>query len=181
VYQHYIATVSASNSSSPGVARHERLDIRLDRPGHGVAWVQIAFDMCMFSSDGRLTTINRRFAEIFKVPAEAIASGMTVSQIMETVHKLTDITEDNPDLVLSKLNLLVSQHERGTITFNRTDGCVISASHQPMANGGWVETFEDITDQRQAEAKLSYMAHHDMLTDLPNRLSFYEQLEERLT
>ena len=50
-----------------------------------------------------------------------------------------------------------------------------------MANGGWVETFDDITDQRQAEAKLSYMAHHDMLTDLPNRLSFYEQLEDRLT
>ena len=74
---------------------------------------------------------------------------------METVHTLTDITEDNPDLVLSKLNLLVSQRERGTITFNRTDGRVISASHQPMANGGWVETFDDITDQRLAEAKLS--------------------------
>ena len=134
--------------------------------------------LCMFSSDGRLTTINRRFAEIFKVPSEAITSGMTVSQIMDTVHSLTDITEDNPDLVLSKLNLLVSQHERGTITFNRTDGRVISASHQPMADGGWVETFEDITDQRLAEAKLSYMAQHDMLTGLPNRLSFYEQLEE---
>ena len=137
--------------------------------------------LCMFNSDGRLTTINRRFAEIFKVPAEAITSGMTVSQIMESAHSLTDITEDNPDLVLSKLNLLVSQRERGTITFNRTDGRVISASHQPMANGGWVETFDDITDQRQAEAKLSYMAHHDMLTDLPNRLSFYEQLEDCLT
>ena len=37
--------------------------------------------LCMFNSDGRLTTINRRFAEIFKVPSEAITSGMTVSQI----------------------------------------------------------------------------------------------------
>ena len=136
--------------------------------------------LCMFNADGRLTTINRRFADIFKVPSEAITSGMTVSQIMDTVHSLTDITEDNPDLVLSKLNLLVSQHERGTITFNRTDGRVISTSHQPMADGGWVETFDDITDQRLAEAKLSYMAQHDMLTGLPNRLSFYEQLETRL-
>ena len=137
--------------------------------------------LCMFNADGRLTTINRRFADIFKVPSEAITSGMTVSQIMDTVHSLTDITEDNPDLVLSKLNLLVSQHERGTITFNRTDGRVISTSHQPMADGGWVETFDDITDHRLAEAKLSYMAQHDMLTGLPNRLSFYEQLETRLT
>ena len=35
---------------------------------------------------------------------------------------------------------------------------------------------EDITQRKQAEAKIAHMAHHDALTDLPNRTAFTEQL-----
>ena len=36
-----------------------------------------------------------------------------------------------------------------------------------MPGGGWVATHEDITEQRQSEVKIEYMAHHDALTDSP--------------
>jgi len=49
-----------------------------------------------------------------------------------------------------------------------------------MKGGGWVATHEDITERRRAEAKISYMARHDSLTDLPNRFLFHEQLEQAL-
>ncbi|NKB16403.1 MAG: EAL domain-containing protein [Sphingomonadales bacterium] len=39
----------------------------------------------------------------------------------------------------------------------------------------------DITAQRQAEAKVSYLAHYDGLTDLPNRFLFTERLHADLT
>jgi diguanylate cyclase (GGDEF)-like protein len=45
---------------------------------------------------------------------------------------------------------------------------------------GWVETFEDITERRQAEEKIAYMARHDGLTDLANRLLFREHLENAI-
>jgi len=38
----------------------------------------------------------------------------------------------------------------------------------------------DVTERRQAEARIAYMAHHDALTDLPNRILFRERLEAAL-
>src|SRR5260370_32361195 len=49
-----------------------------------------------------------------------------------------------------------------------------------MADGGWVATHEDITEQRRSEVKIEYMAHHDALTDLPNRVLLNERLEQAL-
>jgi diguanylate cyclase (GGDEF)-like protein len=46
-----------------------------------------------------------------------------------------------------------------------------------MAGGGFVATFEDITERLQAEEKIRYLAHYDALTSLPNRASFYERME----
>ena len=52
--------------------------------------------------------------------------------------------------------------------------------HQPMDDGGWVATYEDITERRHSEARIAYMARHDALTGLPNRVLFGEKIEEAL-
>ena len=46
-----------------------------------------------------------------------------------------------------------------------------------MSDGGWVATHEDITERQQAEARIVFMARHDALTRLPNRVLFHERLE----
>src|SRR5260370_47109 len=52
--------------------------------------------------------------------------------------------------------------------------------HRPMPDGGWVATHEDITEQRRSEVKIEYMAHHDALTDLANRVLLNERLQHAL-
>ncbi len=136
--------------------------------------------LLMFSPDGRLIVGNRRLAELFAVPLEEIKTGMTVPELMEQVYRLTSIDVDSRDRVLGDLDDLLKRSEAGTIVFGRSDGRIISVSHRPMAGGGWVDTFEDITDRRQAEEKIAYMARHDALTDLPNRVFFYERTEQLL-
>jgi diguanylate cyclase (GGDEF)-like protein/PAS domain S-box-containing protein len=43
-----------------------------------------------------------------------------------------------------------------------------------------VSVSEDITERKRAEAQIHHMAHHDGLTDLPNRVAFSEKLSEML-
>ena len=41
-------------------------------------------------------------------------------------------------------------------------------------------THEDMTEYRRIEARIAHMAHHDVLTELPNRMLLREQLERAL-
>ena len=60
------------------------------------------------------------------------------------------------------------------------NGRVFSIRHQPMPDGGWVSTHEDITEQRQTETRIAHMARHDALTGLANRTLLRERLEDAL-
>ena len=61
------------------------------------------------------------------------------------------------------------------------DGRFISVLRKPMSDGGLVSTHEDVTEQRHAEARIAHLAHHDVLTDLPNRALLRERMEQALT
>ncbi len=53
------------------------------------------------------------------------------------------------------------------------NGRVWRVADEPMPSGGWVATFEDITEQRETEARISHMATHDSLTNLPKPRILY--------
>ena len=46
-----------------------------------------------------------------------------------------------------------------------------------MQDGGWVGVHQDITAQKRAETQIAYMAHHDGLTNLPNRELYQDRHE----
>ncbi len=45
----------------------------------------------------------------------------------------------------------------------------------------YVALFSDITSIKQSQSQLEHLAHHDSLTDLPNRLLFEDRLEHAIT
>jgi diguanylate cyclase (GGDEF)-like protein len=75
---------------------------------------------------------------------------------------------------------MLERGKGGKNVFERSDGSTFSSALAPMPDGGFVVTFEDITEQRRSEEKIAHLAHYDVLTDLPNRVLFYEKLTELL-
>jgi diguanylate cyclase (GGDEF)-like protein len=61
-----------------------------------------------------------------------------------------------------------------------SDGRFVQIVNEPLADGGWVATHEDVTERRLAEQRITHLAHYDALTDLPNRTLFHEWLKQEL-
>jgi diguanylate cyclase (GGDEF)-like protein len=60
-------------------------------------------------------------------------------------------------------------------------GRTLRVNDQPIPKGGgWVSTFDDITEWREAQDRIAFMAHHDALTGLANRTQLIEKLNEAL-
>jgi diguanylate cyclase (GGDEF)-like protein len=56
-------------------------------------------------------------------------------------------------------------------------GRSLSWAFQPMADGGAVVLLEDVTERRNAEARITHLARYDELTGLPNRVNFRDEIE----
>src|SRR5260221_12265642 len=90
-----------------------------------------------------------------------------------------DTSDKAAQQLLSTLNALPVDVTASRVD-ELADGRFICVTRQPMAGGGWVATHLDVTEQRRSEAKITYMALHDALTGLPNRVLLKERLEHAL-
>jgi diguanylate cyclase (GGDEF)-like protein len=68
----------------------------------------------------------------------------------------------------------VASYSKGPLPNGRT----IALSNQPMAGGGMVVVFEEVTGREQAEERARFLATHDNLTGLPNRLLFEQAVSD---
>jgi diguanylate cyclase (GGDEF)-like protein len=134
--------------------------------------------LCMYDQ-GVVVVANRRFSELFGLADETVAPGTPYADVVRMVLAAGTVSPDDMEKIRKQRCELLDARSRGTFAWNLTDGRTLMITHQPMENG-WLTTYLDITERRAVEAKISHMAHHDALTDLPNRVLFREKLERAL-
>ncbi|THD50878.1 MAG: EAL domain-containing protein [Bradyrhizobium sp.] len=76
-------------------------------------------------------------------------------------------------------------HSSGNWRHLKADGSeihVLTFGRRVVFEGrdGYLVAVVDITERRKAEARIAYMAHHDGLTNLPNRESYQDRLRQAL-
>jgi diguanylate cyclase (GGDEF)-like protein/PAS domain S-box-containing protein len=166
---------------SLGRIRNLAEEADIERSRLDTALTNMSQGLCMFDHNGRLVIFNRRFVEMYGLPADRVVAGMTTREIMDLSAHSSKATDADPEATLRLRDTIAREGKPGIFTQRLTDGRSISVSYRPRPQGGFVVTFEDITEQLHAEARIRHLAHYDSLTDLPNRVTFYEAIDSILT
>ena len=133
-----------------------QFDTALNNMPHGLS---------MFRADGRLAVMNHRFSEMMNLSDDFVQRGASVSDICSACVVTGAISATSAKLILRE----VESSEPGDITTTDPDfskNRALSWTFQPMVGGGTVVLVEDITQRKDAEARISHLARYDELTEL---------------
>ncbi|MBC9877408.1 EAL domain-containing protein [Bradyrhizobium sp. INPA01-394B] len=133
--------------------------------------------LCMFDASGKIMLFNERYAAMLGRTGIPL-TGRLLVEVLREEHARGQWKGD-ADQFFARLVADARDGRTTTDVVTRFDRS-IRVVNQPMQGGGWVATFEDITEWLEAQAKITHMARHDALTNLPNRVLFHEQLEQGL-
>jgi diguanylate cyclase (GGDEF)-like protein len=135
--------------------------------------------LCMFAADGRLAVMNHRFSEMMELSDDLVQSGASAPDIIAACVSSGSISAASGEMILAEIQ---NSQAKDIITADPDDdrGRSLSWTFQPMAGGGAVVLLEDITERRNAEAKISHLARYDELTALPNRVNFRDEIARLL-
>ena len=128
--------------------------------------------VCLFDSGQRVIIANNRYAELYNLAPEQIQPGTTLQQILEYRRERGTNFATAPDVYRS-VNVRKAREIQ-----DLADGRTVSISRRLLSDGGWLTTHDDITERRQDERKIAYLASHDTLTGLANRVDFINALEK---
>ena len=102
--------------------------------------------LCMFDGQRRLIVCNNNYARLFKLPPELTIPGTHVEAILDHRIALGMFQGEDPKAYRQeRLNVVLESVPKNSL-LEFPDGRVFSVWYQPMIEGGWVATLEDITE-----------------------------------
>ena len=137
--------------------------------------------LVVWGPDLRLQLVNERYFAVCGMPLGSIAPNMTVAEVVESTMRHGLYPDEDPIKVCNEITALLAARSSMQYEEAMRPGLMVRITREPMANGGAVVTFEDVTEKRQNEERIAFMAGHDALTGLPNRTMFQEHMEAAVT
>jgi PAS domain-containing protein len=150
--------------------------LKLDKQRLDLAINNMTQGLSLFDAAGRLVICNRRYLEIYRLPADIVRPGISAKEL---APYLLEGGASEQQLAEYRSFVATNRFARSSIEMELRDGAVL-ITREPLQGGGWLTTHEDITERKRAYARIAYLAHYDELTALPNRSSFREYLETAL-
>ncbi|HEX8055741.1 MAG TPA: diguanylate cyclase [Novosphingobium sp.] len=139
--------------------------------------------LCLFDAQERLVVVNARFLEIWDLGAGSCFAGMPFDAVARAALEArlgAKVPQSRVDDLRKTLLQALNDPAFPPVVSEFGGTLVVSMISRPTADGGWVTTFEDVTERRRSEEKIAHMAMHDSLTGLPNRATFNQWIDAEI-
>jgi diguanylate cyclase (GGDEF)-like protein len=164
------AAIHASKMEAQKKSRE--LEVTLDHMQHGIM---------MVDADGNIAVLNKRVVELLELPDELSQGRPKHSEVIDYLRwrgefgEQTLVEETSSSEVMKNI---VDTSRYQVFERKRPNGNTLKITCVPLAEGGFVRVFADITERKRDEAQVAYMVRHDMLTGLANRVLLHERMSE---
>jgi diguanylate cyclase (GGDEF)-like protein len=150
--------------------QHRRLDVAVNHMTQA---------LLLFDRSERLVICNHQYIEIFGLSSDVVRPGILFRDLIQHRKDTGSFGGSVDDYCreIKEICKLGKVSQSITVTADRRWMQVVV---QPLAEGGWVSTIDDVTEQRKSEERTIRLAHYDTLTDLPNRTQFLKRLDEEI-
>lgn len=136
----------------------------------------MAQGLCMFDADLRLVASNQHYLDLFKLPARIAKPGVSLREMITHSVSAGRHPGQTVDELMDQRLAIIGKGEAATMR-TRVDGTrTIQIVYRPMADGGWVATYEDITERELAEEALAEQNRrfHAALNNMPHGLGMFD-------
>jgi len=146
-----------------------QLDTALDNMHQGLA---------LFDPEARLMLCNRRLLELWQLAPGRAQTGTALPALLAAMLDAQQVASRAD--ARTALEAAMRETPEGPVTIACHPGFIVAVASRRLPDGGWVSTFEDVTERHLSEARIAHMAMHDTLTGLANRVQFNEWCQREL-
>jgi diguanylate cyclase (GGDEF)-like protein/PAS domain S-box-containing protein len=173
----------ASTYTDITVQKQERAQLRQALDLLRTLVQNIPAGISMVDGDLRILYWNDRLLEMLDLPRELFERpGASLIDVYRYNAERGDYgpTAD-PDAMVVAMTARARRFEPHEFERTRPNGQVLHIRGQPLASGGYVTVYTDITERKAAAAEIERLARTDPLTGLYNRQAFLDVLEHEIS
>jgi PAS domain S-box-containing protein len=129
-------------------------ELRFSRQLLAATMENVTQGISVVDADMNLVAWNHRYLELFEYPSDLVYVGRPVADLIRWNAERGEFGSGHPEQHVSKRLAHMRAGTAYTYQRERKNGQVFSISGQPMAGGGFVSTYTDITDFKRTEQAL---------------------------
>jgi diguanylate cyclase (GGDEF)-like protein len=132
----------------------------------------------LFDHELRMVLCNEEQKRLLDYPDSLFAGGYpTLEQLFRFNAERGEYGPGDVEAHVARRMALVRERKAHHYERTRPNGTVLEIRGVPLEGGGFLTTYLNVTEQRRNQQLIAHMAHHDPLTDLPNRILFNDRMK----